>query len=276
MTKQTDLNYPIKDSVPVVQTIHPEDELNLIDLWCLIKSNKKLLLLGVALAWLLAGAWMLFASPVYKAESRLLPAPPHQLAELTAIDSGQRYQPGEVFKQYLQNFQSVINMRRFFDEKELLGFFAKEQISVDEQHRIFKERFLDQLSLSYDKKQEQPASATVTFKLNDAERAADWLNEYVLYVEKMTKDEIFTGIEEQLAVDRKYLEGQIRIKKQAAKQLRLDQVARLEEALIVAKQLGIRSEAGFKVGKENTVEVNTQNQPLYSRGIEALSAELEV
>ena len=260
----------------MVQMAHPEDELNLIDLWCLIKSNKKLLFLGIVLAWLLAGAWLLFISPVYKAESRLLPAPPHMLAELTVVDSAQRYQPGKVFRQYLQNFQSVSNMRRFFNERELLGFFVQEQASVDEQDRIFKKRFMDQLSLSYDKKQEPPASATVTFKLHDAERAASWLNEYVLFIEQVTKDEIFTDIEEQLTVDGKYLEGQMRIKREAAKQLRQDQMARLEEALIVAKRLGISSEAGFAVGRESTVEVNTQSQPLYSRGIEALSAELEV
>ena len=276
-------SHPPKDishteSVQLVSYTQPEDEIDLVDLWRLMMSKKHLLVLGLLLAWLVAGAWLLLAKPEYEVRSRLLPPTPQMLAELSVIGADNKYSPLIVFKRYLNNFISVSNKRHFFNKNNLASYFTKEDKSPEEQDYIFTKQFSEKLDLVFDRKQAFPESAMAGFVLDDASLAAQWLDQYVDYIQQVTLDDIYVDIERQHAVEKNSLKDQIIIKIAAGKQQREDQIARLDEALKIARQLGIKTGDVYSVlsnDRKTAVEVNTQNQPLYTRGIEALSAELE-
>lgn len=275
MTQQPPRDSSTLEPFQVVNYPQPEDEIDLVDLWRLVMKKKQLVIFGLLLGWLLAGGWLLFAKPAYKAESRLLP-PSHQiLAELTVI-SGE-YDPLSVFKRFNNNFISINNKRRFFDENNLLAHFSKEKASPDEQNHFFTRLFNDKLTLDFDSKQDIPEVSTAHFQLDDAVLSAKWLNQYVDYIQEVTLDEIFAEVDEELAIDKRTLKNKIKIKIASGEQLRRDEIARLDEALEIARQLGLKSSHSFLVNTEKeqaSVEVNTQDQPLYTRGMEALGAEL--
>ena len=277
MTSHPPRDLPHSESVQLVSYTQPEDEIDLVDLWRLIMGKKHLLALGLLLTWLLAGAWLLLAKPEYEVKSRLLPPTPQMLAELSIIDDGKKYQRLTVFKRYLNNFVSISNKRYFFDQNNLLIHFSKESKASEEQALIFIEKFSNQLTLDFDRKQKQPESAMAGFELDDASLAVQWLDQYVEYIQQVTLDGIYSDIERRHAVEKNSLKNQVIIKIAAGKQQREDQIVQLDEALKVARQLGIKTGDVYSVtsdGRKTAVEVNTQNQPLYTRGIEALGAEL--
>lgn len=275
-------SHPTKDlshteSVQLVSYTQSEDEIDLVDLWRLVMSKKHLLVLGLLLAWLVAGAWLLLAKPEYEVKSRLLPPTPQMLAELSVVGAD-NYSPLIVFKRYLNNFVSVSNKRYFFDKNNMVSYFTKEEKTPEEQDNIFTKQFSEKLDLVFDRKQVFAESAVAGFVLDDARLAAQWLDQYAEYIQQVTLDDIYADIEKQHAVEKNSLKIQVIIKIAAGKQQREDQIARLDEALKVARQLGIKTADVYSVtsdGGKTAVEVNTQNQPLYTRGIEALSAELE-
>ncbi|HIE55649.1 MAG TPA: hypothetical protein EYP90_10780 [Chromatiaceae bacterium] len=276
-------SHPPKDlshteQVQFVSYAQAEDEIDLVDLWRLIMSKKHLLILGLLLAWLVAGAWLLLVKPEYEVKSRLLPPTPQMLAELSVIGTETKYSPLIVFKRYLNNFASVSNKKHFFENNNLVSHFTKEDKTPEEQDYIFTRKFSEKLDLVFDRKQAFPESAVAGFVLDDARLAAQWLDQYVDYIQQITLEDIFTDIERRHAVEKNNLKDQIIIKIAAGKQQREDKIAQLSEALTIARQLGIKTGDVYSLlsdGRKTAVEVNTQNQPLYTRGIEALSAELE-
>ncbi len=278
MTKHPPKDLPHTEAVQLISYASPDDEIDLVDLWRIISRKKHLLFLGVLFAWLAVGAWLLLAKPEYEAVSRLLPPTPRMLAELSIVDDGGKYTPAAVFRRYTNHFVSVSNKREFFDQKNLLAHFSQDSKTPEEVDLVFRKNFSDQLELDFDRKQEEPEFAMARFVLDDGRLAAQWLNQYVDYVQQVTLDEIFAEIERRQSVEKNHLKGQIAIKVSTGQKQREDQITRLEEALRIATKLDIKTGEAYSSvsdGKQTSVEVNTQDQPLYMRGIDALSAELE-
>lgn len=276
MTQQPPRDSSTLEPFQVVSYPRPEDEIDLVDLWRLVMKKKHLIIFGLLFSWFLAGGWYLFSEPTYKAESRLLPPSHQMLAELTVIS--EEYDPLSVFKRFNNNFVSINNKRRFFDENNLLAHFSKDKKSSEEQNYLFTRLFNDKLILAFNSKQNIPEVSTAHLQVDDAALSAIWLNQYVDFIQNVTLDGIFAEVDEELAIDKRTLKDKIKIKIASGEQLRRDEIARLDEALMIARQLGIKSNHSYLVTTEKeqaSVEVNTQDQPLYTRGMEALSAELD-
>lgn len=274
MTKQSEFEITNPDAYQLVQYSQADDEISLVELWCLIKTHKRYLLIGLLLAWALAAIWLLLTVPVYKSETRLLPPPVYLYSEISVYDADEHYEPVEIFHKYIKQFKSVTNQQQFYDNNNLVTHFNLEGLSDDATKRLFTKRFRELLHINYGGKQRLPESATASFQLDDAELTAQWLNQYVDYIEQVTRNEMFNEFTELLNARKKLLRDQINLKRLVGKQRRQDQIARLEEAISVAKQLGIKSSSGASMNSKTSVEVNTRDIPLYRRGIEALSAEL--
>lgn len=276
MTKQSELETIRPDTYRLVQYLPPDDEISLVELWCLIRKNMGLILGFVVAAWIFAGIWLLLVSPVYKSSARLLPSQAYMFSEISLHDDARHYTPAEVLQSYIRNFQSVSIKQRFFNDKQLVTYFGDVTSSDLAVKKIFSERFLEPMSITSSDAESKPGSATASYQLDDATRSAQWLNQYIDFVEQVTREEMFDEIGKRLDAKKKLLRDEIELKKLVGKQRRQDQIARLEEALIVARQLGIKSTASSQTGNMATVEVNTHLTPLYRRGEEALKAELVV
>ena len=81
-------NQPDTRPVPVyvLPCTDQDDEISLIDLWRVIASRRKLILISVLAALVLASVYLFLAEPLYRAEAHLLPPQQQDIQELM-IDS---------------------------------------------------------------------------------------------------------------------------------------------------------------------------------------------
>jgi chain length determinant protein (polysaccharide antigen chain regulator) len=270
--------------VYIVPPADREDEVGLIDLWNLIARRKWVILSTLFASLSLAVLYLFFAQPVYKAYAHLLP--PHQqdiqglqtyYAELGDVDI-ERYTPESVYSAFLVNLQSKGLRREFFDTNGL----ARHYVSVQSEGNvnsdfIFDARFDANLRVLVPK--DDPSSATASFSDADPERAAEWLNQIISFVNKRTIHQLLNDVNAEVKAEIKQVRYQLDRKLKLADEMRHDRIAQLMEASRIAKALGIEDASLFPKMADGTragLAVSTAQLPLYMRGTKALETEISV
>jgi len=172
--------------VPVMMMPQPmvdEDEINLLDLWRVL-WQRKMIVLGTALAAaIMAVAYALLATSVYKAEAFLLPPSAQNVQGLNVQGLNvqglnvQGYTPEQVYDLFIRNLQSRALRRHYFDAHKLADALAPDREQDANINRIFEEDFNKMLSVSRDKKNK--ARVDVSYQGSDAKLAAQWVNDMV-------------------------------------------------------------------------------------------------
>jgi chain length determinant protein (polysaccharide antigen chain regulator) len=119
---------------------------------------------------------------------------------------------------------------------------------------------------------------TLSFESDDPVKAANIINDYLDMILKETAGELARSVNTTITKRIISYEANIEAKKNLAKKIRLDNIARLKEALSIAKELNINE---LKMtSSDNTTIVNmeddttTDNSKLYLYGTKALKAEI--
>jgi len=263
--------------VPVMMMPQPmvdEDEINLLDLWRVL-WQRKMIVLGTALAAaIMAVAYALLATSVYKAEAFLLPPSAQNVQGLNVQGLNvQGYTPEQVYDLFIRNLQSRALRRHYFDAHKLADALAPDREQDANINRIFEEDFNKMLSVSRDKKNK--ARVDVSYQGSDAKLAAQWVNDMVAEANTATVRTLAGDVASKLENSKRELREKIAVSRQFAEQRRMDRIAELEEAIHMAADLGIKEDPLLsQVTGKSTIAVNQMDSPLYMRGTRALQAEV--
>lgn len=277
----------IKDYPPQ----HQEDEIDLLDIWCVLVRQRKWIIAITLIVSLIAVVYVLVSPKVYIAEAIILPPVPRDIAELN-IPGLYKTTADKVFKEMVQNLMSRSLQRQFFNNhKQIIGT----------------------LTVS-NKKDGSSGGVSVTRESSDPEMLSEGLNNFIAFVNDYTIQSIFDFLDiaikkektaikskienlrdieelkrkDQVAqltenniIARNILVDKIDAFKKQAKLRKEDRIAILEENLIIAKNLGIKEYSIFKSTTENgegvtaIEKIHADHIPVYLRGERALRYEIE-
>jgi len=114
---------------------------------------------------------------------------------------------------------------------------------------------------------------------DDPEFAAKLINDYVSFFDLETVRALVSDARNTIDEQIMDIEYKIASKRQMTKLRREDQVLRYQEAITIARALGIKKRVDATNIIQNTqmnVDIATASTPLYYLGIEALSAEIDI
>ena len=271
------------------------NEVRLADLWQTIQARKYRMLLGIVAALLLASAYLFLSEPLYQAKAHLMPPGREAVSRLLQfhlVNPGREMEGATfayddaseltdvVFRLFKKNFKSAGMRRDFFDSHNLAAhYLPAEHVSRSDRDvaRTFSSLFQKRLRLHAGQRENEVVTAT--FLDADAEFSAVTLNRYIAYVNKMTVARLATDFNAGVRARISELQSRQLRKLGVAARKRQDRIARLEEALKIARMLSAQDLAGFyPMPRETGVNIALINEgvPLYMRGAKALEAEIKV
>jgi chain length determinant protein (polysaccharide antigen chain regulator) len=236
--------------------------------------------------WLIAGITFLFGviglafavilPNSYTAETRLVMPLSQDIKELnidlvpTTLLKDQRIALTKFDEQLVFGFVrtnlSSLNQRRSFFDQELSQYFPVK--SGQSRFDVFNKKFNAKLSIKFAETNINGQSLTITLNTPNAELSASALNAFVNYVLENTAQEFFTQINSVIETEIRKSNEEVNIKRIVAENRRLDRVAMLEEALVIASAMGLSQPSIENAANQLNME--------YMRGKDALEAEIQV
>ncbi|MFQ6347208.1 Wzz/FepE/Etk N-terminal domain-containing protein [Pseudomonas sp. R11F] len=296
-------------------SLYPSDEINLVALFQTVKQQKKLIVLVTSGFVLLAAAYAFLATPEYQVSSVLRPV---AINELDALNRSEVYKlpPGEALAKLGASLESYETRLGFFRENQpLFSEFERPGRTLEQS---FEEFNRDSINLILpDPKKADSLSAYIRLEMNYPKGVdgVTILNNFVQYAIQSERKQIAadlnvivknrlneisgkfnaarasyeTNKEAKIAslleadnIKRARLQDELKALRAQLKTLRVDRIAQLNEAIGIARSLGIvkpttPSSLGdvARTGSSSVMrtEINNQQIPLYFMGVDALEAE---
>ncbi|MBD3755177.1 MAG: LPS O-antigen chain length determinant protein WzzB [Gammaproteobacteria bacterium] len=242
---------------------YAEDEIDLLELWNSL-WEQKWLIAGIT-AFISAGglAYALLATPTYKAESYFLP-PLQQDVEALNMQGAKNITVAAVYQAFLQNLQSRALRREFYQANQIESVLSNGE-SVARPEVLFEKEFNKRLVLDVPKKGNIDFTS-LSFEFRNPEQSAMWVNAFVAFVAKKTRDDLVMNVRVSIESDIKVVKEQIDAKRALAKERRFDRIAMLREALAIAESVGLRKPMIDQAANNLSME--------YMRGADAIKAEI--
>lgn len=258
-----------------------DEDLHLTDLWRVIAKRKWVLLSSWLLAGILAAIYVFSAQPVYRSKATLLPPTMKDVQGLSVSVPGVievRHTPEIVYKAFTRNLKSLGLQKEFFEKHDLIRHYASDEpgraINVD---KLFKNNFSANLDIQHGKLDNEMLE--IGFEHPDPNLAAEWLNQYIDFVNQNTVRQFYLDVQSNLQAEVERARARILSKRTVYLERKNDEIARLQEALQIARTLGIQG-AGALAGSagESAIPlvINAAQLPLYMRGEQALENEIAV
>ena len=246
--------------------------MNVDNIYTSIRDEVKPISIIIFANIIIAIIYALNAPEAYTAKAYVLPPENKYIQELnlSADEVGntkQEYTVREVYPLVINNLQSRKYQRKFF-----FGNNINELFTIDNIEESFEKNFHDQIGLKLQSKVSQVRMRsqdflTLSFESDDPVKAANIINDYLDMILKETAGELARSVNTTITKRIISYEATIEAKKNLAKKIRLDNIARLKEALSIAKELNINE---LKMtSSDNTTIVNieddttTDNSKLY-------------
>ncbi len=259
--------------------------MNIDNIYISIKDNIRVIVAIIIVNVIIAVSYALSAPEIYTAKAYILPPENKyiQNLNLSASEVGNTkrdYTVREVYPLFINNLQSRKYQRKYFFENNIHELFDNDNIEES-----FEKNFHDQIGLQLQSKVSQIRMRsqdflTVSFRSDDPSKAAEIINQYIAMVLKDTAGELTRAVNTTIIKRINSYEANIEAKKNLARKIRTDTIARLKEALAIAKQLNITE---IRIVNDNTTIVNMDdentidnNNKLYLYGVNALEAEIEL
>ncbi|WP_178114856.1 LPS O-antigen chain length determinant protein WzzB [Pseudomonas saliphila] len=264
----------------------PRAEMGEIDLFELcgnLWKEKGLIAAFTILGAVLAIAYALLATPIYKTEATVIP--PRQ-SDIAAFNLGRlsvqagliEYTTDQVYAVFKRNLFSASLRNTFFEQHYLpyLGIDAAQGEAVARDGLL---RSFDQiLTVSQPDQRGRPDFYEVAVELEDPKLAAAWANQYVDLAAESATQEMAENVSSEISNRSRVAEAGISGLRALAQQQRQDHIARLREALGIASTLGIE-DPQVTVGRsfaDSELAAFVEGDLMYMRGTRALQAELQM
>ncbi|MDQ7059364.1 MAG: Wzz/FepE/Etk N-terminal domain-containing protein [Ghiorsea sp.] len=257
-----------------------QGEISLLDLWNIIVAQRRLLLVVWVICVLLAIAYVMFTKPVYQATAYLLPPTQKdvQALNIQALYSNSNsrsfqvsYTPEQVYQLLLQTLRSRASRQKFYDANHITDQLNDGDKKDD---MVFEKLFHQKLQVLQDvKDKENKKFVEVSFEGESAALSTAWVNAFIAQSARQTRDILISDVSAKAKGLIQSLQAKIDSKLTMAKQRRLDRIAKLKEALRVAKVI---SQKDKQVIRTNGLSMMADEVPLYLLGESALQAELSM
>lgn len=252
-----------------------DDNLDLLDLWRVVSSRRWVVWTSWLLAGIVVAIYLVIAEPLYRSEARLFPPAVRDIQELSVSIPGVidlNYTPVQIYKDFIRDLESPGLQKQFFERYNLARYF----VSVDENDSVNIDKlFADKFSKAFSFQHNQSGDnvTELGFEYSDPKLAAKWLFDYINFVNDSTIQHLYLDVNSMLQREIERYRLQIKNKRNVSVQRRDDEIARLKEALVVAKTLKTRSpgiRSGAVNGEELQFMIEGAEWPLYMRGEKAL------
>lgn len=251
----------------------PEDEINLFDLWRVLVRQWKLIGAITILSFLGAVLYVLLATPVYEAQA-VVRQPESKYVAAVNIPGISEITSIDIFASFTGNLKSSTLLQQFFAENPQFSVLYQQ---FPDQTPQFLRNNLPKIKVGT---KNEAGFLFLSLQGHDSKLIADWLNGFILLVDKITLDDFVLGVEKSLANRKKVIETQIQIGQNIAVQRRLDRIALLEEQIGIALTAKIfeRNVSSYATVESQRVgeTLVTAQESLYMRGVKELTAEKEV
>ncbi|MFW3895887.1 Wzz/FepE/Etk N-terminal domain-containing protein [Pseudomonas bharatica] len=249
-----------------------DGELDLFEISRLFWKKRKAILGGGLLGALIGLSHLWISVPVYQA--RAIVGPPSSTG-LAALNKGRGGADGlelldvsKVFDLYMGVLGSEALRRHFFDSVYAPALKIKSANYSGEGYAKFS-RALRVVPPSG----RRGGRAAVLLEDSDPGRAVDWLERYINMAATQIRDDLINELEEEASLKADIIERSIRGERIAAKHQREDKIARLYDALTIARALALE---GFPSSAEKVFGQGLAMEGLpYLRGVQALEAEIK-
>ena len=268
-----------------------EDEnIDLYAMYLIIWRRKWVIITLTVVAAISSVFYALQLNYVYKAEALLLPPNTKDIQAMNVLGlqktlaeegrvpvSNSIYVSGitaiDVFKKFNQNLNSRSLHRKYIEEYGLLELLSPKQTEETRKEDIYKV-FSEILSI-----EERNGISSIKIELEEPHTAAQWINDFVEFVDRETISMLVDNIENTIKNKIKDIEYTVGSKRELAIKRREDQIIRYIEASKIADSLGIVRRVDATNIIQNTqmnVGLETATTPLYYLGYEALMTEIEI
>ncbi|MDD1976837.1 LPS O-antigen chain length determinant protein WzzB [Pseudomonas tussilaginis] len=252
-----------------------DDEIDLFELLGVLWRQKLLIILTAAIVTGGAVAYALLATPIY--EAKVVVQPPSQ-SNISQLNYGRGGDSGlavlsvkDVYDVYLRNLQSESLKREFFRKVYLPSLPENQrQGSQDELYS----RLNSTLTIAVASKN-SPSRYHVMATLPDAEKAAQWVVQYVQMAGDHAKREVIKDVRGDVMVKASNLEQQIAAARESTRKQREDQIVQLTEALKVAESIGLEKPPIISNNLSSELTAAMDGSLTYMRGSKALRAEID-
>lgn len=238
----------------------PEDEINLLDLWCVLVRQWKMICAITVMSGLGAAAYVFLIIPVYETQAVVKP-PESKYVEALNIPGISQTSSADIFVKFVGNLKSSSLRQQFIDENPQFSALRGRVPEITEGSK------------------NEVGLVIVSLQGNDSKLVADWVNGFMLFAERRAIGDFFDGIAIKIANQRREIESQLQIGRDFARQRRLDRIALLDEQIAIARASKIFDR---KLSNPTTMDsqsvgvtLNTVQGPLYMRGVKILTAEKE-
>lgn len=250
-----------------------------IDLYTLAKAlwQQKWIVVGVtALVAAAALVYAFSAKPVYEAKIYMLPPTQNGIADFnygrTLGTDLPPFQVKDVYEVFARNLQSE-SLRQAFFEDTYLPSLDEETREGSRDHLYA--RFTKVLTVSAGGR-DTPDRFTIAVQGGSSAVAAEWARAYVRRASADAKDEMIKNVIREAQVRARNLDQQVEGLRQTARAQREDRIKVLQEALAIAKAVGLKKPVIISNKDQAELATSIEGQTLYMRGSDALEAEIQV
>ncbi|MCO7516734.1 Wzz/FepE/Etk N-terminal domain-containing protein [Pseudomonas guariconensis] len=237
--------------------------------------RQKVWMIAAAMPVLLVGVvYVVLAKPVY--EAKLYVQPPNQ-TDIAQLNYGRGSETGlgvwsvkDVYEVYLRALQSEAVRNKFFRTVYLPSLPESERSgSWDLLYR----EYAKALSVAVAAK-DSPSRYVITVNVEDPQRAANWVVRYAEMAAGVAKPEVLKINQSEMQIKADNIEQQIAGDRASARKEREDKIAKLKEALVVAKAIGLKKPPLISGALSTEVSAVMEGSLSYMRGSDALEKEI--
>lgn len=215
------------------------------------------------------------AEPVYEASAIIIPP---NIEDIKSFNEGRGsngltlYSPLDVYREFLKTMK-LKDIQEIFVKNVYLEKVAPKYQRLDSIKIL--ERFQNNFSIKQHKVEELPNAYIISFKAENARLAQEILESYILYVEENSSTKLLLSNKMQIMAIIESLDSSLKAAKDLFLEEQKNQILRLEEALVIAKSIGLTKPA-FVEGKGNLETAQYVNRNLlYMQGSLALEAQIK-
>lgn len=271
----------------VVISTENRDEVSLFDILLSLRRQWKLICSVVVVITLAVFMVILQMPKVYRAEVVLLPPKtsevalfniPDLYANSTSEENLYLYSTtsGDLYAAMVQNLRSNSLRYQFFLEHNLYDILKSKENPAETKYVVFQNKFNDLMQVKDGGvKKESLEYVSITLDGPRQDLVAQWLNDFVDFVDTYTILEVINTIKAKVRVKKLGLQEQISSLRATARHKREDEIKRLAEALEIARK--IRPDAtGSQAGDGGGAVFTAGESPAgeYTKGIKVLEAEI--
>lgn len=252
-------------------------EIDLIDLIKQLWKQKWLIASCTIFATILAAIYAFFGAPTYQATAGVMPP---RLSDISGYNLGrseaklEEYKVEDVYDVFKSNLLSVALQRQLFESAYLPSL--KPERTKEAKDQLWK-RFNEDFSVQAPDK-DKPEYFVVKTQGHEPKHVAEWANMYIKMAAAKSAEDMQKNIKTEIGTQIQSLSRQVDALRITAKKQREDRIARLQEALQIAKAVGFNSPqvTPVKTPSDGDFSDFIDGSLMYMRGAKAVEAELSI